>query len=430
MASTTILFLDVRPKTFIGINLSSFNTSTNFQGIANVPDGLHFIYTGTDANLSLRHGQWLKIRKSTEEPSIVVLKWDNEHEQLNEIDHDNEQTKTLVKRLPEIQRRGLIDYKALREASSDARAEATENLDEDEKSSDQWPGLSSHVTPRLLTRVLSKSSEKRTTIPWTLTSVSSAPADTEHIPGLTSAETQTALADMQNLDLLPIDLKQTWPDDAVGRTRTDMARDRSWYLSHLVTDLTTPSAGGGYGDETLSQARAAKELLGELQFSFLMVLCLANYSCLEQWKRILSVLFTCRSALIEAEEYFVGVIRVLRTQLQRTDDVEGGLFELADESASAWLRKLIKTFKHNIEEVFADLREKQTGQESKAGEKLESALEGLEKWLNVRYGWEDERNVLRRGMVQLEDGEMVELQADELDEDEETGEYAPVVVES
>jgi len=32
-------------------------------------------------------------------------------------------------------------------------------------------------------------------------------------------------------------------------------------------------------------------------------------------------------------------------------------------------------------------------------------------------------------MVQLEDGEMVEVQVDGWDEDEEAGEYAPVVVE-
>lgn len=425
MASTTIIFLNVKPKTFIGIGLSSFDSSPNFHGIANVPDGLHFVYTGTDATLSIRHGQWLKLRNSSEDVSIIVLRWNNEQEQLDELDNDDQVVKQVIKRLPELQKRGLVDYQALRQASDDAKANKEDNKDED-----QWPALSSHITPRLLTRVLSRSNQGHSTVSWALTSVSSAPSDTEHIPGLTSEETQTALAHVQTLDLLPIDLKQTWPNDAVGRVRTDMARDRSWYLSHLVTDLTTPSAGGGYGDGVISQARAAKELLGELQFCFLMVLCLANYSCLEQWKRVLSVLFTCRSALTDAEDYFVEVIKVLQAQLQRTEDVEGGLFELADEAASAWLRKLIKTLKHNVEEVFSDLREEQTGQELKSGEKLESALDGLEKWLNKQYGWEDERNVLRRGMVQLEDGEMVELQADELDEDEETGEYAPVVVEA
>lgn len=422
MASTTIVFLNVRPKTFIGIDLSSFDSSPNFHGIANVPDGLHFVYTGTDSTLSIRHGRWLRVRKTSEALSIIVLRWDSENEELNEVASDDDQIKDVIKRLPELQKRGLVDYQALREASN--------KVNDVEGSGDEWPALSSHITPRLLTRVLQKSNEGLSANSWTLTSVSSAPSDTEHIPGLTSIETQTALSNMQNLDLLPIDLKQTWPDDAVGRERTDMARDRSWYLRHLITDLTTPSAGEESGDGEISQALAAKELLGELQFCFLMVLCLANYSCLEQWKRILSVLFTCRSALTEVEDFFVEVIKVLQTQLQRTEDVEGGLFELADESASAWLRKLIKTFKHNIEEVFSDLREKQNGQGSKAGNKVEIALEGLEKWLNETYGWEDERNLLRRGMVQLEDGEWVELQADELDEDEETGDYAPVIVET
>merc|ERR1711939_102481 len=88
----------------------------------------------------------------------------------------------------------------------------------------------------------------------------------------------------------------------------------------------------------MGKAVGAREILGEVQFCFLMVLTLANYSCLEQWKRLLSVLLTCQAALDEVQGYFVEVVKVLAMQVRHFDDVEGGMFEMRDEGGSAWLR--------------------------------------------------------------------------------------------
>ena len=435
--SPTIVFLNLPPKTFIGVNLASFNSSPNFHGIANLPDGLHLIYTGTDASLSIRQGVWLKIQQARADAPVIILKWSNENEHLEKLDNDDAEAQAATRRLPELRKRGLVDYAALKEASAKLQIEQSEaaantTADDiagvnDTDSTDPWPSLTSHVTPRLLTRVLSSNpATSRTTTTWSLTSISSSPSDAEHIPGLSSDEARSNLEPLQTLNLLPIDLKQTWPEDAQGRDRTEKARDRSWYLSHLISQLTIPLAGTGSG--TIPQPAAAKELLGELQFCFLAVLCLANYSCLEQWKRLLSMLFTCRSALLEAGGYLIEAVRVLRQQLGQVENVEGGLFELADEQSSAWLRKLLRTFRGNIDEVCSDAQDQ--GMVKDAGKGLKSAFEELEIWLREKYGWQDENNMLRRGMVQLEDGEMVELQTNDFDEEEESGEYAPVVVDT
>ena len=92
-------------------------------------------------------------------------------------------------------------------------------------------------------------------------------------------------------------------------------------------------------------------MLGELQFCFLMVLTLMNYSCLEQWKRILSVVFTCKNALQEIEGYFVEILKVLRLQLGHVNDVDGGLFDLRDEVESRWLREMVRRFRRSVDEV-------------------------------------------------------------------------------
>ncbi|KAJ9656347.1 hypothetical protein H2198_005030 [Neophaeococcomyces mojaviensis] len=403
----TIIILDLPPKTFVGINLTSFNSSPNFHGITRLPEGLHFVYTGTDASLSIRHGRWLNIEQPRPSSQSYVLRWNTDLEHLDLLPSDGATARDVLRSVPELQRRGLVDYSTLRSANANLQA------DQSKTTVDPWPRLTSHVSPRLLSRVLKPAASTDTASQsWSLTSTSSAPGDTEHIPGLSASEAASVLSPSANLDLLPVDLKQTWPDDAIGRDRTEKARDRSWYLGHLISTLSA----AGNGTEEVSQRLAAGEVLGELQFTFLMVLTLANYSCLEQWKRLLSVLFTCRTALVEAEAYFVQVVKVLREQLGRVEDVEGGLFEMGDEMGSRWLRQLLRTFRGNVVEMGA--------------QEVKKALEELDVWLGEEYGWEDEKNLLRKGMVQLEDGEMVEVQVDGWDEEEEMGEYAPVIVET
>jgi A1 cistron-splicing factor AAR2 len=157
-----------------------------------------------------------------------------------------------------------------------------------------------------------------------------------------------------------------------------------------------------------------------------MVLTLANYSCLEQWKRLLGVLLTCRSALADVTPYFVEFVKVLRLQLRHVEDVDGGLFELRDENSSSWLRSLWRHFRaYVVDEAFGEdaaAREK--------GQNLRRETDALQRMLEEKYGWQNEKDILRRGMVELEDGERVELSMKGVDEDEETGEYAPVVVDT
>ncbi|EXJ92877.1 hypothetical protein A1O3_01431 [Capronia epimyces CBS 606.96] len=404
-SAPTVLLLSLPPKTLVGIDLLSFNSSPNFHGITNIPYGVHFVYTGTHASLSIRQGRWLRLTANG--PQSLVLRWNSDTETLDLLDHDSKMAQSAI---ASVSSQGMVDYTALQDATSDlatreSEANTTSGRPSEERSeSTDWPQLSSHISRRLFERVLSSE--------WVVSSVSSAPSDTEQIPGLSHLEANNALHQLP-LNLLPINLKQTWDGGDIGRTRTDRARDRSWYLGHLIDSLTPPK---------VDRALGAKEVLAELQFCFLMVLTLANYSCLEQWKRLLSVLLTSQSALLEVEAYFVEVVKILSIQLRHVDDVEGGLFELRDENASAWLRMLWGRFRGLVDEAYADEKEK--------GKALRKEVDALQKFLQGRYSWQNERDILRRGMVQLEDGESVELAMQGADEDEETGEYAPLVVET
>ncbi|KAK5056180.1 hypothetical protein LTR84_012733 [Exophiala bonariae] len=445
--SGSLIFLNLPPKTFIGLDLITFNSSAQFQGIHNIRHGLHLLYSGTDASLSIRQGRWVNL---TPDDPRRILQWNADSESLDLLDDEAESAQNVISSARDPSR-GLLDYEALQAATSDLAAKQSTNNgntslrstkhrdgaeegDDAEVEEDQgndngnsdpddqadpstWQDLTSHISPTLLTRILQSE--------WTTTSVASAPSDTETIPGLSHLEANDALH-QHPLHLTVIDLKQTWAADDVGRVRTDRARDRSWYLSTLVdavslelVDTETPSATAREKTQNERKTVGARGLLGELQFCFLMVLTLANYSCLEQWKRILVVFFTCHEALRDVEPYFVQMVRVMGEQMRRVEDVEGGLFELRDEVSSAWLRRYWARFRAAVDVHAAD----------GGVEDLKREVERLQSFFEDRYGWASERDRLRRGMLELEDGEMVEVSLAGVDEDEETGEYAPVVVE-
>jgi A1 cistron-splicing factor AAR2 len=416
----SLLFLDLPPKTFVGIDLLSFNSSPKFHGISEVSAGLHFVYTGADASLSIRHGRWIKV----DSPNTThILQWNSSDESLNLLSHDNSAARHAISTIPNLRVNGLITYAALEAATTnlqhstltDEEAEPdtlspTRTNDGDsndaaptEPSSSPWHTLTSHIQPSTLSRIFPSHN--------TVTSLSSAPMDSDAIPGLTQSDVVSALPPNSTLSLTPIDLKQTWADGDIGRIRTLRARDRSWLLGRVMDSLSAGEDGGG-------RQTGAKELLAELQVCFVMVLTLMNYSCMEQWKRILGVVFTCKEAVGEVAAWFAVVVGVLRAQLEREGDVEGGLFEMKDEAGSRWLRGLLGRFRATVEEVAGE------------GSALERELRRLEEILRERYGWEIGRGVLKRGMLQLEDGEMVEVEMDGADEDDERGDWAPVVVET
>lgn len=274
----------------------------------------------------------------------------------------------------------------------------------EEEAEGDWSRLTDCITQSLLDRILDGDTDSQKGR-WTISSVSSAPQDADVIPGLTSSE--SVIEGEQELHFLPIDLKRTWREGAIGRERTEAAQDRSWALGDLIDKFS----------ESGERKTGAQQILGEMQFAFLMVLTISNYSCLEQWKRILGLLLTCKRALGEIEAFFVKVVGLLQLQLEHCKDVEGAMFDLSDEGG-ALLKKLLTSFRKNAQETLEDDQSQ-----------LKEELKDLLQFVQDEYGWDLESPVVQRGMLELEDGERIEMQVENADEEEETGEYAPVIVD-
>lgn len=324
---------------------------------------------------------------------LRVRKWDAERGGLIGVGEGGEGGGAEMERYRsyagEVWERGLMAYR-----QNAASQEAVEE-------SNHWASLTRHVNARVLSH-LTQNKE------WRITSASSALVDRDEIPGVKVEEVKGE--EERELGVLGIDLVRTWREGAVGRERTEGRLDRSWALGEVV--------GRWEGDGEEEEEGWGGFLLGQMECCFLMVVTVGNWSCLEEWKRILGLVLTCKRAVREREGWFVGFVGVLRGQLERCEDVEGGLFDMSDEGGG-FLKGLLKGFKRTLGQVF----------EEGEGEDVKEEMEALEGFLRREYGWELGDEFVRRGMLQLDDGEMVEMEMEEMEGEDERGEYAPVVVD-
>ncbi|CAO2658269.1 Nn.00g059920.m01.CDS01 [Neocucurbitaria sp. VM-36] len=388
-----VLLLNLPPNALAGIDLLSFTTSSRFRGIKNVPPGLHFVFAASNSAFSVRQGAWFYVTPGTGSPQVFVKKWDEKTETLVA---ETAQTEVLrwKANLGSIWKDGLTPY---RQTVQEGDSGAEEGWSEE---STDWGKLTSRISPTILSRICGLNPDH-----WSLTSASSATQDTEQIPGLESSN--SILHPEKELAFLPIDLKQTWRKGATGRERTEAAQDRSWFLGDLIDNHC--QAKGKRGRES--------EVLGELQFAFLMVLTLNNNSCLEQWKRLLQLLLTCQQAVKNRAQMFLELLKILRAQLSHCADMEGELFDMS-EVGGGFLRPLFSRFQKTLDDF-----------DGKWKANLVDELQDLQEYLQQEFGWELDGSYVKRGMLELEDGERVEMDVNGADEDDELGDYAPVVVE-
>ena len=259
-----------------------------------------------------------------------------------------------------------------------------------------WQDLTRHITANLLQHLTQNGA-------FQISSASCARQDQDHIPGVSIEE---AGFEERELGILGIDLKKTWRDGAVGRERTEGATDRSWALNEVVLRWQDDHSTWG------------NVVLGQMEACFIMVLTVANYSCLEEWKRCLGLILTCKSAVTEHPPFFASFLALLRKQMMRCEDVDGGLFDMGDDAGSL-LKTWLKGFKRTLEQIFPE----------GDGAGIKNEMEELERTLKDMYGWELNDNFVRKGMLSLEDGEEVEMEVNGMDEEDESGEYAPVIVD-
>ncbi|KAI5855435.1 A1 cistron-splicing factor [Tricharina praecox] len=390
MSTSTIHIHTLPPSSHLGLDLSSLTTPSTFTGISSLPPGLHHIWISPAPSLTLRHGRWVLCAGDSDNDTHY-FRYDAGSEGLVREDVE-----------------GTVVRSGASESESEAEeAEGEEGLisyrqrhpgsGSEGHSDSAWRALVAHVTPGVLTCLLGPGWAAETTSSSTSTSGD----DEDDAADLAAGKAFEADSEVR-IAFTAINLKTTWPAGAVGRERTEKARDRSWALSEVLG--------------------RQQELLGEWEVTFVVCLFLGNFAAGEQWQKVVRLVLTCREAVFGGSEgWFVEFLQGLRRMLEVLKGAGDGGGFLGDE-VMAEVLKLLRGFGKVLRE--------EEEEDDKRGRKVREEFLKLAGWASRKMDWVlDTREVLRKGMVQTEEGDMVEIQDEGLEEEEETGEYAPAVVE-
>jgi A1 cistron-splicing factor AAR2 len=238
--TSTLILSDLPAKTFVGLDLITFTSTSNFHGIKDLPKGWHFFYTGTSESLSLRCGAWFYIGDNAtagttgqgDQPisitqgvrsEVRIWKWNRDTETLiplkREFDLDKQEAMRYKTNLRTLwQSGGLFKYRNRAPTNGrEGRDQQLRNLDSKDEGAGRsdWIGLTKWLSPRLLSRVLGEPDFDIDGQPrWTLTSASTAAYDADQIPGPTGGQfANDTISELESeLRFLPVDLKRTWPE--------------------------------------------------------------------------------------------------------------------------------------------------------------------------------------------------------------------------
>ncbi|KFY85377.1 hypothetical protein V500_08475 [Pseudogymnoascus sp. VKM F-4518 (FW-2643)] len=410
-----VIIAGVPPGSFIGYDTVGLNIEKghHFGGIRELPPGPHFIYGGSMSEISTRHGFWVisNQRVSGEPGEIFVKKWDRHTETLEDEDSaveirsqkDNIQS-TYSTLLP-------YNIRAAQTPElSKSRANAADAHGDDPKT---WQDLTFAIKGPMLNRVTGGNWND-----WKVTSMDepkptdTKPSDNQHQTemDIVPESVDTTIAEEKKLRFIFPAGSKTYSETVVGRARSEQAMDSSSHVRGVIADSCTSDG--------------PEDVLGELQFCYLTGVLLGNICCMEQWGHVVKILFKAFRFAVEEAHFFAKVLEVFQAQLVYDDEyLQGSIFDhshhLQDE-----LKVELTIFKSRLTERLSAIPHALSKEENE----LKAAFGRLENWLS-KWGWDLGGNYLRVGKIQLEDGEYVDAEMEDLEAEDERGEYAPVMVE-
>ncbi|KAJ1984414.1 hypothetical protein H4R34_000677 [Dimargaris verticillata] len=228
-----------------------------------------------------------------------------------------------------------------------------------------WKCLSGYIAAPLIHRIFGGS--------HAITSADGGPYD------------ETPIRDNQGLAFTMIDLKRSFPSGAQGSVVTKYSQDKSWLLTHLLETAWNNDY---------------RQLLGEMQLGFVCLLMGQNFTGFEHWKRIVHLVCLSNECIPDlAATLYPAFIDVLQHQLAACPEDFYTDIIMADN----FVVQLLQTLANHVAQLPSDERLAV----------LQSKLGRLKAFVHDQFGW-----TLSLNPCLTHDSD-----------DDETGEYAPVVVE-
>ncbi|GKT73887.1 AAR2 domain containing protein [Colletotrichum tofieldiae] len=391
-----VLIMDLPTHFTVGYDSVSF-TAREFVGVRDVPPGPHFFWVSETEASTTRCGFWVI---SSASDKIHVMQWDKFNEVVGEpasqvearFQKDNIQD--IYPKLAPYQFRALnATVKSVTAGSSSPEPEFARNTN-------IWQQLTNAVSAPLLTRITARQAGD-----WavhTSDRVRGAlmlPAEVELEKRMPSVVAST------ELNFTFSQGAKTYDAESVGAARTEQAVDATAYL------LST-----GISDD---------DIVGELQFAFIVGMHLGNEACVQQWWHMLvSVVLKAYTLPLKRPELARALLQTITAQLVYNERYLDGSVLDYGPSYSRDLRMALIVYKRRLNEVLLALNSLATPEQASVGQ----AFSELETWV-WKFGWDIRSDYLRKGKKMLEDGEEVELEMDDLEAEDERGEFAATVVE-
>ena len=394
LGGDVVLVLDLPERFTVGYDSVSFHAQ-HFRGVKEIPPGAHFFWTTQDDAGATRTGFWLITDKREQ---IHVVQWDKFNDMLGDPASKTEarfQRRDIAEVLPVLP----SYYSPLpRDKIPAGAAQGLDDLRED----GMWRRLTSHVTARMLRRVTG-----REAAPWHVHT-------TDRVKGtvVLAAEREldrtVSLVAVESLSFSFTQTDRTYTADSRGADRSEQARDSTAYLISVVDDL--------------ERRLTDDDIVGELQLAFLVGMHLGNEGCVHQWWHVVLRVFL-RAFRLPATKPFLAAkfLRALAAQLAYDDSrLEGSVFDFGG-GLPRDLRLALTVYKRRLDEILRDEPSASQLDVGVAFSEVEAVVTG--------FGWDLGGEYVRTGKVMLEDGEEVEVEMDDLEDEDERGEFAATVVE-
>ncbi|PNP40981.1 hypothetical protein TGAMA5MH_06848 [Trichoderma gamsii] len=395
-----LLILDLPEVSLVGYDAVSF-TAKHFGGIRDIPAGPHFFWVTHPDSGSVRTGFWII---SSGINQVHVLQWDKFTETI--LEPSRAEARIQVDNLESFHDK-LVPYHDPSSVNSDPmKMESSVDQDSKEKLR-MWKQLTTNVTERVLNRVTGQRANS-----WHVDT-------TDRVKGavLLAAEMELErrlsnhLLQSRELNFSFPQSSKTYTAEALGADRTLAATDATPYMEFIMTAL---------GKELTDD-----DVVGELQFAFIVGVHLGNDACIQQWWHMVVKLILKAYLLPEYYPILASkLLQAIASQIRYSSEWLGESILDYGSSNSHDMRLALIVYKRRLEEVLERLGKEASVDQIKVSNsfaKVEVEVVGL--------GWDLYGDYLRKGKVTMEDGEEVELEMAELQAEDERGEWAPEVVQ-
>jgi A1 cistron-splicing factor AAR2 len=395
-----VLMLDLPELFMVGVDAFSF-MAKHFGGMKDLPRGPHLLWVAHPSGFSTRCGVWID---STGDDQVHVLQWDKFNEMLSEASRS--EARIQANELDAIHAK-LVPYgdpSAVNGAAGQMLPSAAET------NHHIWRQMTSHISEPVLDRITGQRGGD-----WFIHT-------TDRVKGSSRMAAEIELdkrisnpfLHSRELTFAFTQLERTYSLQHTGSERTSEATDATFHVLTALDDIQLDIN--------------EDNIIGEFQFAYLVGAQLGNDACIQQWwHMLLKIILRAYTLLVRKPELAAALLRSLAAQLTYDSDwLDTPLLDSGDVH-SRDLRLVLTVYKKRLDEIFASNEAFATPQQLDAVTAF-SKVEAVVSTTPLEWDLRGE-NVVKRGLTMMEDGEWVELELSELQDEDETGEYAPEIVD-